>query len=115
MPILKIKISVLILGRKALIVSIVRLNFLFKIRVIQNSFLRVSRRENSRMFPSGLFYVVFLMKYLSKCLTSTASLPHPFLRNFWLHICTHLLFVLQNAPSLMFDSVLNISVLVTAQ
>ena len=49
---------------------------------IQNINLRVSRRKNSKIFP---FFLVLLMKCLSKC----PKPPSPALKLFWFRICTH--------------------------
>ena len=38
---------------------------------IQNLVLRVSREKNSKIFPCGAFFLVFLIKRLSKCPNST--------------------------------------------
>ena len=57
-----------------------------------------------------------MTKCLSKCPSSTKSLPSPsYPENFWLHASTQALSFLQTAPSKMFDSVLNTSVSITAQ
>ena len=38
---------------------------------IQNVIVTVSRRKNSKIFPCGAFFIVFLTKYLLKCPNST--------------------------------------------
>ena len=65
---------------------------------IQNIFLRVSRRKNSKILHCRPFFLVFLTKCLSKCPSSTTFLP-PALKSFWLRTCTHTIFFLKNAPS----------------
>ena len=43
---------------------------------IQNVVLRLSKREKPKMFPCGASFLVFLMKFVSKCPRST-NLPPP--------------------------------------
>ena len=62
---------------------------------IQNVVLRVSKRKTLKCFPAGPFFLVFLTKYLWKCLSST-KLPLP--ENFWLSASTQSLLFLQNTP-----------------
>ena len=66
----------------------------------------VSRRKTTKYFLVGPFFLVFLTKCLLKCPSSMKPLL-PW--NYWLHACTHTLFFLQIAPSLMSDSSLNAS------
>ena len=54
-PFLKIKKIALILLKKVLIVSILKLNLSFK------------WRKNSEIFPTGLSFIEFLTKFLLKC------------------------------------------------
>ena len=61
----KIGKSVLILRKSALVISIYVLNFSFKIL-----FLRISKRKNPKFFPTRPFFLMLLMKYLSKCSNS---------------------------------------------
>ena len=62
----EIKKCVLILGRKALIVSIFGLNFPFKIQ-----FQKYLGETLPKCFPVGPLFLVFLTKCLSKCRSST--------------------------------------------
>ena len=68
---------------------------------IQNIVLRVSRRKNSKLFPCGPLFLVFLTKSLLKYPSSTKLflLPSLALKDLWLHTCTQVLFFLQNLSS----------------
>ena len=90
-PFLKIGKSGLILGNKS---DCVHLWVKFS---IENVALWVSRRKNSKMFPCGTFFVVFLTKSVSKCsYFHKSSRP---LKNFWLRACTQAIFSLPNTIS----------------
>ena len=62
--------NVLILKRKAFIVSMFRLSFPFK-----NFVLRVSAKKTAKCFPAGPLFLLFLTKWLLKCSSSTKPLP----------------------------------------
>ena len=71
--------------------------------------------KTQKCFPAGPLFLVFLMKSLSKCPSPKNLPPLNSPENIWLCTWTQKLFFLQNAPSWMFDSVLNTPVSITVQ